>query len=269
MSHSASRKELSSPETKPLPPHTVRESRRAKNVHLRLSLRGGLEVVVPSGFDLAEIPELLRRKERWILRAGRQLAEERRQLDPRPHDQLPDEIVLRALGETWAVKAVFTSSSRLCVREQAGQGLQLSGPVADPAAWRPALKRWVARRARLHLAECVEAEASAHGLRYEAVAVRWQESRWGSCSRQGRSQGKARLSLNATLLFLPPHLVRYVVLHELCHTEQMNHSAAFWSRLSAVEPQSRALRDELRAAWRYAPSWLASSPVVDAFSDRA
>ena len=246
-----------------LPDHSIRESRRAVHVHLRFSLRSGLEVVVPPGFDRSEIPGLLREKRRWIERTRRELDAQRLLLDPWPHDRIPERIELQAIGETWTVETLPVEASRISVRELDGWRVLLSGPFSDAEQWRAAIKRWLARKARRHLATWVEYEADAHRLRHGSVSIRWQKSRWGSCSRRGgrraastRPSVEPTLSLNAGLLFLPPHLVRYVILHELCHTERMDHSPAFWTRLERIEPRARALREELRSAWRYVPSWL-------------
>ncbi len=233
------------------------------HVHLRFSLRGGLEVVVPPGFDRSEIPGLLREKRRWIERTRRELDAQRALLDPWPHDRIPEKIELQAIGETCTIETLPRDAGRVSARELDGRRILLSGPLDDAERWRAALKRWLVRKARRHLAAWVEREAGVHRLRHGSVSIRWQKSRWGSCSRRGgRRAGRARppagpsLSLNAGLLFLPPHLARYVILHELCHTERMDHSPTFWARLERIEPQARALREELRSAWRYVPSWV-------------
>ncbi len=58
------------------------------------------------------------------------------------------------------------------------------------------------------------------------------------------------------LLFLPPELVRYVFVHELCHTVHMNHSREFWRFLAVKEPGYMELDKQLRTAWRLVPAWL-------------
>ncbi len=239
-----------------LPDHVVRESRRAKHVHLRFSLHDGLEVVVPVGFDRSEIPHLLEEKARWIERAERDMERQRALLDPQPRNRLPARIELLAIDEVWTLDAASTSAHRISLRESPGQCLTLSGPI-DEARWRPALRRWLAARAKAALIPWVEREAARHRLRHGPVTIRWQRTRWGSCSRR-TSAGKpaASLSLNAGLLFLPPRLVRYVILHELCHTARMDHSPAFWTQLETIEPAARSLREELQGAWRFVPAWV-------------
>jgi hypothetical protein len=244
-----------SADLRPLPPHVVRESCRTRHVHLRFSIRGGLEVVVPAGFDRGAIPHLLEEKARWIERAERVVEAQRVLLDSWPHDRLPEKIELAALGETWIVNATSTDASRISLRERPGCRLSISGPLGEAARWRPILKHWLADKARAELGLWVKREASTHRFRHGSVTIRWQKTRWGSCSHRAGT-AKPTLSLNAGLLFLPPHLVRYVLLHELCHTTRMDHSPAFWKRLERIEPAAESLRTELRSAWRFVPSWL-------------
>ncbi len=78
-------------------------------------------------------------------------------------------------------------------------------------------------------------------LRYGRVSIRNQKTCWGSCSRKGN------LSFNYKILFLPPRLQDYVIVHELAHLREFNHSPAFWAVVASVCPDWRALRRELRA----------------------
>ena len=70
--------------------------------------------------------------------------------------------------------------------------------------------------------------ASQHGFHYTGVTIRNTKTRWGSCS------SKKRINLSSSLMQLPDHLIDYVLLHELCHTVEMNHSEQFWSLLNSV-----------------------------------
>lgn len=79
-----------------------------------------------------------------------------------------------------------------------------------------------------------------YAVSWKQVNIRNQKTRWGSCSRGGN------LSFNYRLLFLPPHLSDYVIVHELCHLREFNHSPKFWSLVDLTFSDSRALRRELR-----------------------
>lgn len=79
-----------------------------------------------------------------------------------------------------------------------------------------------------------------YGVAWKKVTIRNQKTRFGSCSRGGA------LSFNYRLLFLPPHLCDYVVVHELCHLIEFNHSPKFWALVARTFPDFRTLRRELR-----------------------
>jgi predicted metal-dependent hydrolase len=75
---------------------------------------------------------------------------------------------------------------------------------------------------------------------YGRVAIRDQSSRWGSCSK------KKNLNFNYRIAFLPEPLMDYVIVHELCHLQEFNHSKAFWDLVAQMIPDYINLRSELR-----------------------
>ena len=83
-------------------------------------------------------------------------------------------------------------------------------------------------------------------VRPSAVTVKYMRTRWGSCSSEGR------ISLNLRLSMLSPEVAEYIVVHELCHMKQMNHSGLFWNEVRSALPEALALRKKLRAEEREA-----------------
>jgi Predicted metal-dependent hydrolase len=214
-----------------------------------MSVERGLEVVVPRGFDVAAVPGFVRDKTAWIARVERRLSEERAARAADPSDALPQTIPLRALGEEWAVEYAATSSDRVRLVECGPERLCVSGAVDDHGLCRAVLNRWLTGKAHQHFVPWLDEASREQGLPFKKVVVRAQRTRWGSYSRSGT------LSLSRLLLFLPRDLVRYVLVHELCHIVRHDHSPAFWAELRRREPLCEELRREARAAGRYVPGW--------------
>ena len=88
--------------------------------------------------------------------------------------------------------------------------------------------------------ERVEYFAKVIGVTYGKITVRNQKTRWGSCSSKGN------LNFNCLLMMAPPEVLDYVVVHELCHRKQMNHSKAFWLEVEKVLPDYKEARKWLK-----------------------
>lgn len=109
-------------------------------------------------------------------------------------------------------------------------------------AWiRDVIKMRLRSRAKEILPERLQQLAMQHGFAFSSVSLRDCHTRWGSCSSRGS------ISLSIYLVLLPDELIDYVLLHELCHTVEMNHSERFWALLDkACQRDSRTLRQVLR-----------------------
>ena len=88
--------------------------------------------------------------------------------------------------------------------------------------------------------ERVEYFAKVMGVTYGKITIRNQKTRWGSCSSKGN------LNFNCLLMLAPPEVLDYVVVHELCHRKQMNHSKAFWLEVEKVLPNYKEVRKWLK-----------------------
>lgn len=82
-----------------------------------------------------------------------------------------------------------------------------------------------------YIPERVEYYAKIIGVEYDRITIRNQKTRWGSCSSKGN------LNFNCLLMLAPPEVIDYVVVHELCHRKEMNHSKAFWWEVEKVMPE--------------------------------
>ncbi|MBN1857426.1 MAG: M48 family metallopeptidase [Dehalococcoidia bacterium] len=221
-----------------------------------MSLCDGLVVVVPHRFSLRRIPGILEQSRPWLERTASQLEVKRSLMASESDAALPEHISLAAIGEEWAVEYRTTDSLTVRVLERRGNRLVLSGNCGEVAACRVALRRWLNRKGHQYLEPWLARIADELGFKVKRVVVRSQRTRWGSCSRTGT------ISLNVRLLFLQEEVARHVLIHELCHTSRMDHSAVFWSLVERHDPAFKAHRKRLRAAWHEVPWWVNGGPVA-------
>ena len=226
-------------------------SQRAKHVGLRLSRQSGLQVAVPRGVTLARVDAVVVAKSAWIIKHLTSFAAMPPALPvPSAPAPLPLAIELPALRETWTVEYAQSGKSGVRADTLAPGELQLRGAVADEELCRRVLRLWLTQRAEMTLLQQLQELSTITGFHYGRGQIRGQRTRWGSCS------GRGTISLNWHLLFLTPEQVHYVLLHELCHTVELNHSPRFWRLLQQYQPDSGALRKIMRRAWQELPAWL-------------
>lgn len=227
------------------PPVTIRRHPRAKRLKLRVLPDASLEVTAPPGVSERIVETFVAAHGDWIDRARSRVESERGPVDER--GPFPTRLVLRADSTRWRVDYRDADRDRW---RWTGTGLAVDLSRRDPERARVVLVDALKQRARRTLEPRLAALAERHGLKPNRVGWRNQKSRWGSCSSRGH------LSLNVRLLFLPPPLVEYVLVHELAHLRHPDHSPAFWDCVATMLPDYRAARRELRRGSLDVPEWL-------------
>ncbi len=227
--------ELDASDGQRLPVH-LRRSKGTRHYRLRLNYRNEAVVSLPQRATLREAQAFLKSQRDWLeaqLRncpPVRSLAEWFRE---HPY--------LCGSGDRFTVTLEQTGGSRASYHFGAGGALiRLLIPAAaeDPAA---ALAGLVRRFARDALQCRLAFQAQRLATMRPSLTVRDQASRWGSCSSKGA------VSLNWRLVLLPPGLQDYVILHELAHLRELNHSASFWALLDRYDPDRRENEKALEA----------------------
>jgi predicted metal-dependent hydrolase len=208
--------------------HVVRPA-RARRYLLRLNRDGTVRLAIPRRGSYAEALRFLARSEAWLLRA-------RARWRP-PMAALPWQHGTRFLFRGRETALEITGAQLAF----ADQRLALPAPLAD---YRPLVEAHLRRLAEKELPPRVAELAGAHDIRVNRVTIRAQRSRWGSCSARGT------ISLNWRLIQAPAGVVDYLILHELMHRREMNHSTRFWRHVAHACP-----------AWREAEAWLKSHPI--------
>jgi len=228
--------------------YEIRPSAKARSLRLKMTAREGLTVIAPKGLDEQRVIDLVTGKRDWIAAQLDQFEEVRHLLDDKESAR-PEAFDLVALAETWRVEYRATKAKTVAARTDRRGRVLVYGGTHDDERCKAALRRWLARRAKETLTPWLESMAAENGLRFNRVIIKNQRTRWGSCSSDGV------ISLNAKLLFLSPKLVRYVLMHELCHTLERNHSSRFWTHLRQFEPQTDLLHSQMRDAWKQVSAW--------------
>lgn len=161
----------------------------------------------------------------------------------------PRVIALPAIARSYGVEYRQAATATRVVTN-AADALLVCGAIQDGRAVAGALRRWLILLAQIEFSRALRAVARQCDLSFERVQIRRQRTRWGSCSSTGT------ISLNVCLMFTTPALVRYLFIHELCHTRFMSHCQRFWSLVASLEPAYRQLDRELSGAWQEVPSWV-------------
>ena len=225
---------------------SVRHSSRARRLSIKVYPRGRVEVVVPKRTSKKAVEAFVREHRDWISNTRAAFAREHA---PEPF-RLPTRIELAAIDRQYGVVYVPVEDESAVRYRQTGDIVRLSGNTGDPEACVAALKRFLAATAREHFEPDLEALSETTGNPYKRLQVRGQKTCWGSHSSSGT------ISINFCLLFLKPPLVRYLMIHELCHARHMNHSKRFWALVGRFEPGYRKLDKQLSSAWKDIPTWV-------------
>ena len=206
--------------------------RRARRYILRVRPDGTLRVTVPRGGSRREAEAFVEQNSKWI---DRERSRVRREHSPVEwHDG--SEIMYRGALVRIAVE---DRSDRREIR----YGDRLVSASAG-AEIRKAVEADLRVIARDELIRRLHALAEMHGLRLGRVTIRNQRSRWGSCTRSGN------IALNFRLIQMPPAVCDYVLIHELMHIRQQNHSRRFWKFVAAACPAFRECERWLRVQGR-------------------
>ena len=204
-------------------PYRIRRSDRARRIRISVERDGTVEVVLPRRLAAHAAHDAVRELRPWI---ERRLAEVERQ-----------RCAVLARGDAVPYLGESLALIRMPGRERVlRRGQTLLVPDGPESA--TAIERWYRRMARKEIGDRLDRACAAAGLHYTKLTIRDQRTRWGSCSRSGA------MSFNWRLLLAPSEVLDYVIWHEVCHLQVMDHSPRFWALVARHCPEHAQ-----RAAW--------------------
>jgi predicted metal-dependent hydrolase len=222
--------------------YRLKQSQRTRGIRLEIRSETGLTVVVPRKYSRQQVLDMLRQKEGWILK----------HLSPGKAVQMPlftheaghgDRLIFMGRPIEIVINPGKSASSPAVLN---GNKLLISTGARN-AAMPKILENWYRQQAASVFKQKADNFREIMGLRYNAIFIRGQKTRWGSCSPSGN------ITLNWKLLLAPEDVVDYVVIHELAHLKHMNHSKKFWDTVEHYCPNWKKHRrwltqhqDELR-----------------------
>jgi predicted metal-dependent hydrolase len=199
--------------------YSIRRSPRARRVRVAVDHARGVEVVLPRRARLDEAEAAVAELRPWI---ERRLKEVER---------------VRAAVAARRGTAPYLDQTLTLVVQPGRTRVHRRGTellVPDGQARLPALERFYRRSAQVEISDRLDRACAQVGASYERLSIRGQTTRWASCSRTGT------MSFNWRLLMAPEAVLDYVVWHEVCHLEVMDHSPRFWSLVAERCPDYRA-----------------------------
>lgn len=214
-------------------PYTLKVSARRRTIGLYIN-QHGLTVHIPKRIAQRTVESLLQDKADWITR---KLAE----WQDRPADFVwQDGTTLQYLGQD--ILLCLSTDAKNRAVEFDGARLYLALPNSDNTKIvQHKVTQWYAKQARSDFIRRIELLAAKLGVPTPPLFLSSAKTRWGSCNSRGE------IRLNWRLIQAPPHIIHYVVAHELAHLKEMNHSAQFWAWVEKLCPDYKTARQELKA----------------------
>lgn len=233
--------------------YTVRLSKRAKRLSLKVSLKKGLEVVVPDSIFYRKYLEPNSEKVKVFLEENISWINKHLEIINKSSQDIefPNTIILNTLKEEWQIKYLplrhndlteinIIKTLMLSYNAKASECNQTSTKIL-------LIKNWLIKKSESYFLLRAKYLATKNNLSFNSLKIKGQETLWGTCD------GKKNICLNYKLLFLPQELSDHIILHELCHTVHLNHSICFKTLLKALDPNYYDNLAKIKKADRYIP----------------
>jgi hypothetical protein len=209
--------------------------RKRKNITIKVDAGGQVTVLAPLGTSKRTIREQVESKARWILKQ----IEYFKSLAITPHQFKEGELFLYLGREYYLHLEPKPSLSQMEVRLDRDK-LVLLIPSSHRGMVKEGLETWYRRQAREKITERIACYEDRIARVPGRIVIKSQKCRWGSCSARGN------LNFNWRIIMAPERVVDYIVVHELCHLLELNHSRKFWALVAQIIPDYKENKEWLQ-----------------------
>jgi predicted metal-dependent hydrolase len=186
-----------------------------------------VELILPRNASVLEGERFLEAKKEWVLSRLR-------------YDKGAEDKFLY-LGEEIALEREFKAGISKHIIKFNRNTLSVASPSGSRLSDGSIYEKWLRAKSEEFIPRRTEYLANIHGFKAGRISIRNQKTRWGSCSASGS------LSFNYKLMKFREEIIDYVIIRELCHLMELNHSPRFWKIVSSILPEYKSLRKELKS----------------------
>jgi hypothetical protein len=220
------------------------ENTRRKTIGISVTQEGQVYIKAPIGITREQIRQCVTQKAKWILT---RLSEAEEKKSAMPDRTFEDGEELFYLGETYIFRTRQSEKIKkensvyfYLDREKKELWMYYKGEVCSSEIKKDLIEQWYRREAKRYLSDLAQKYSEKIPCTFGTIRIKNQKTCWGSCSSRGN------LNFNWRIMMAPPEITEYLVVHELCHRLEMNHSDAFWSLVQQQIPDYKKRREWLK-----------------------
>ena len=209
--------------------YQLQRNRRTHSIKIKVVPPGEVIVVAPADCPLRFIESFLEKQQVWIEKSVAKVQAQRRPSDDKRID-IFGKSYQKVIGDMTQPIGVHVTQEDIIITPVTHNAASVSKSVTQ----------FLKSTAEKYIVPRTHQLAKTMGISFANISLKAQKTRWGSCSSQGN------LNFNWRLVHCPPEVIDYVIIHELAHRREMNHSSAFWALVAQYDPEHKKHRGWLR-----------------------
>lgn len=210
---------------------------KRKTIGIKITMEGAVIVMAPSYVSEREIKKVLKTKESWVEKKKIEIKEAKEKM---AGDLAFLKERLFYLGQLYQVDVVLEPEFLKPSVGLYGEKIYIMAQSFEEKEMKTMLEQWYRMEAKKIIVDRVALYQERIGVLVNQIRIKEQKTRWGSASSRGN------LNFNWKLVMAPLEVLDYVVIHELCHLKEMNHSSAFWKLVKQYDPNYKEHRNWLK-----------------------